>query len=95
MSEIASAVSTPERVVGLHVFNPVHIMDLVEVVRAEQTDDRTTQFAVEYVEEGKKEPIVVADSAGLATFRCGVASGLAAILMVEAGVASPPTSTLG
>ena len=89
VSEIASAVSTSERVVGLHFFNPVHIMDLVEIVRAEQTDDRTEQFAVDYVEGIEKEPIVVADSAGFATSRLGVVTGLEAIRMVEAGVASP------
>ncbi|MFW5900290.1 MAG: 3-hydroxyacyl-CoA dehydrogenase family protein, partial [Halodesulfurarchaeum sp.] len=89
VSEIASAVSAPGRVVGLHFFNPVHIMDLVEIVLAEQTDDRTEQFAVDFVEDLGKEPIVVTDSAGFATSRLGVVTGLEAIRMVEAGVASP------
>lgn len=89
VSEIASTTHSPERVVGLHFFNPPHIMDLVEVVLAEQTDSATEEFAVDYVEDVGKDPIVVADTAGFATSRLGVVTGLEAIRMVQEGVASP------
>ncbi|ADD06451.1 3-hydroxyacyl-CoA dehydrogenase [Natrialba magadii ATCC 43099] len=89
VTEMASALESPERVVGLHFFNPPHLMDLVEIVIAEQTDDRTEEFAVEYVREIEKEDVVVRDSAGFATSRLGLVTGLEAIRMVEEGVASP------
>ncbi|WP_255171777.1 3-hydroxyacyl-CoA dehydrogenase family protein [Natrononativus amylolyticus] len=89
ISEMASALETPERVVGLHFFNPPHLMDLVEIVVAEQTDEATEAFALEYVEGIEKEPVVVRDSAGFASSRLGLALGLEAIRMVESGVASP------
>ncbi|OIB57618.1 3-hydroxyacyl-CoA dehydrogenase family protein [Natrialba sp. SSL1] len=89
VTEMASALESPERVVGLHFFNPPHLMDLVEIVIAEQTDDRTEEFAVDYVREIEKEDVVVRDSAGFATSRLGLVTGLEAIRMVEEGVASP------
>ncbi|ELY89473.1 3-hydroxybutyryl-CoA dehydrogenase [Natrialba hulunbeirensis JCM 10989] len=89
VTEMASALESPERVVGLHFFNPPHLMDLVEIVIAEQTDDRTEELAVEYVREIEKEDVVVRDSAGFATSRLGLVTGLEAIRMVEEGVASP------
>ncbi|WP_459887043.1 3-hydroxyacyl-CoA dehydrogenase family protein [Halostagnicola bangensis] len=89
VTEMASALEHPERAVGLHFFNPPHIMDLVEIVVAEQTDDRTEAFAVDYVHDIDKEDVVVRDSAGFASSRLGVATGLEAIRMVEEGVASP------
>ncbi|ELY89434.1 3-hydroxyacyl-CoA dehydrogenase family protein [Natrialba taiwanensis] len=89
VTEMASALDRPERVVGLHFFNPPHLMDLVEIVIAEQTDDRTEAFAVDYVREIEKEDVVVRDSAGFATSRLGLVTGLEAIRMVEEGVASP------
>jgi 3-hydroxybutyryl-CoA dehydrogenase len=88
VTELASALDRPERAIGLHFFNPPHIMDLVEVVAAEQTSDATEETAVAYVESLGKEAIVVRDSAGFASSRLGVALGLEAIRMVESGVAS-------
>ncbi|WP_049922518.1 3-hydroxyacyl-CoA dehydrogenase family protein [Halopiger djelfimassiliensis] len=89
VTEMASVLDRPERAVGLHFFNPPHLMDLVEIVVAEQTDERTETVAVDYVRDIEKEDIVVRDSAGFATSRLGLATGLEAIRMVEAGVASP------
>ncbi|MFC7176162.1 3-hydroxyacyl-CoA dehydrogenase family protein [Halosegnis marinus] len=87
VTELASALEAPERAVGLHFFNPPHIMDLVEVVVGERTSGTTEAFAVEFVEGVGKEPVVVRDSAGFASSRLGVALGLEAIRMVETGVA--------
>jgi 3-hydroxybutyryl-CoA dehydrogenase len=88
ISAIAAEVEGPERVVGLHFFNPVHIMALVEVVRGDRTTDRVVEQAVEFAERLGKQPIVVEDSPGFASSRLGVALGLEAIRMVEEGVAS-------
>ena len=87
VTDLASALDRPGRAVGLHFFNPPHIMDLVEVVVAEQTDGTVEETAVEYVEGIEKEPVVVRDTPGFASSRLGVALGLEAIRMVEAGVA--------
>lgn len=89
VTEMASVLDHPERVVGLHFFNPPHLMDLVEIVIAEQTDERTESFAIEYVRGLDKEDIVVRDTAGFASSRLGLIQGLEAIRMVESGVASP------
>ncbi|WP_336359642.1 3-hydroxyacyl-CoA dehydrogenase family protein [Haladaptatus sp. ZSTT2] len=88
VTEIASELSSPHRAIGLHFFNPVHIMALVEVVLAEQTDDATEAAAVEFVEAIEKTPIVVTDSPGFASSRLGVTIGVEAMRMYEEGVAS-------
>lgn len=89
ISRLASDLGSPERFVGMHFFNPVHIMKLVEVVTGDQTSEETTRLAVEFARSIGKEPIVVKDSPGFASSRLGIVLGLEAIRMVEAGVASP------
>jgi len=89
VTEIASALDDPERAIGLHFFNPVHIMDLVEIVVPEWTDEATVEFAESFVAEIGKEPVLVRDSAGFATSRLGVALGVEATRMLEEGVAGP------
>lgn len=88
ISRIGEGVPGPERLVGLHFFNPVHIMSLVEVVRGERTAERVLERARQFSEALGKEPIVVNDSPGFASSRLGVAIGLEAIRMLESGVAS-------
>jgi 3-hydroxybutyryl-CoA dehydrogenase len=89
ITEIQAGLARPERVVGLHFFNPVHIMALVEVVRGGLTSDGVMDAAVAFVRALGKEPIVVKDSPGFASSRLGIALGLEAMRMVEEGVASP------
>ena len=89
VTEIASALSDPSRAIGLHFFNPVHLMQLVEIVVPEQASEQTVAFAHEYVEDIDRTPIEVRDSAGFASSRLGVALGVEAIRMLEEGVASP------
>ena len=89
ISRLARDLGSPERFVGMHFFNPVHIMQLVEVVTGERTSRETARLAVEFVRFIGKEPIVVKDSPGFASSRLGIVLGLEAIRMVEAGVASP------
>ena len=85
---IASAVRDPGRVLGLHFFNPVHAMKLVEVVTHERTGAGTVDRALAFVRQLGKEPIVVKDAPGFASSRLGVALGLEAMRMLEQGVAS-------
>jgi 3-hydroxybutyryl-CoA dehydrogenase len=88
VTKIASAARHPERVVGLHFFNPVHIMKLVEVVVAETSSDEAVEASLALARRMGKEPIRVQDSPGFASSRLGIAIGLEAIRMLEAGVAS-------
>ena len=89
ITRIARGTLRPERVVGLHFFNPAHRMKLLEVVRGESTSDPTLDTAVGLARRLGKEPIVVKDSPGFATSRLGVALGLEAMRILEEGVASP------
>jgi len=88
VTELASALDRPERLLGLHFFNPVHLMGLVEVVVAERTDDATLAVARGFVESLDKTAVEVRDSPGFASSRLGVALGAEAIRMYESGVAS-------
>jgi 3-hydroxybutyryl-CoA dehydrogenase len=88
LTAIVSALDRPERGVGLHFFNPVHIMALVEVVVAEQTADETREFAHDFVSDLGKTAVEVSDSPGFASSRLGVALGCEAMRMVDEGVAS-------
>ncbi len=89
VAAIAAATTRPERVLGMHFFNPVHIMKLVELVRHDRTGDEFLARAREAVTRMGKQPIVVNDSPGFASSRLGVVLGLEAMRMVEQGVASP------
>ncbi len=86
---IAEAMPDPRQVVGMHFFNPVHIMALVEVVRGPESSEEAVSRAREAAERMGKTPIIVRDSPGFASSRLGVALGLEAIRMVEEDVASP------
>lgn len=88
ITSIASATRRADRVIGLHFFNPVHIMKLLEVVIADQTSGQTLSSALEFARRIGKEAITVKDTPGFATSRLGIALGLEAIRMFEAGVAS-------
>lgn len=89
IARLAEAVGEPARFVGLHFFNPVHVMKLVEVVLGPGTSDATRRAAVAFVERLGKEPVVVNDAPGFASSRLGVVLGMEAIRMVEQGVATP------
>jgi 3-hydroxybutyryl-CoA dehydrogenase len=88
ISEIAAAATRPENVVGMHFFNPVHLMRLVEIVVGEHTSDATVAAVRSVAQKMKKEPIIVRDVPGFASSRLGVTLGLEAMRMVEQGVAS-------
>lgn len=88
ITEIARDSRHPERVVGMHFFNPVHVMRLLEIVVGQETSDETLQTAKEVGRRLRKEPIVVKDVPGFASSRLGVVLGLEAMRMFEQGVAS-------
>jgi len=88
VAAIAAAVRDPGRVLGIHFFNPVHAMKLVEIVAHPQVAAATVQRAVALARTLGKEPIVVQDSPGFASSRLGLALGLEAMRMLEQGVAS-------
>ncbi len=89
IDELAAAVRRPDRFLGMHFFNPVPASALVEVVVGTATGEAVRETACTWVAGLGKTPIVVRDSPGFASSRLGVALGLEAIRMVEAGVASP------
>ena len=88
LTEIQAGLRRPEQVVGLHFFNPVHIMKLLEIVKGEETSSETVETARAFGITIGKEPIVVRDSPGFATSRLGIALGNEALRMLEEGVAS-------
>jgi 3-hydroxybutyryl-CoA dehydrogenase len=88
IEEIASPLARPERLVGMHFFNPVHVMKLVEVVTHGPRSRGAAERAAEFARRLGKEPIVVRDSPGFASSRLGVVLGLEAMRMLEQGVAS-------
>ena len=88
INEVAAAAARPEQVIGMHFFNPVHIMRLVEIVVGEKTSPRAIATIRAVAERMKKDPIVVRDVPGFASSRLGVTLGLEAMRMVEQGVAS-------
>jgi 3-hydroxybutyryl-CoA dehydrogenase len=85
---IAAASGRPQQVLGMHFFNPVHIMQLLEIVVHDGTDATVLETAKQVGERMGKTAIVVKDSPGFATSRLGLVLGLEAMRMLEEGVAS-------
>lgn len=88
ITDMQAWLSRPDRFVGLHFFNPVHINPLVEVVRGGATSAATIEQSLGLAAHIGKEAVLVNDSPGFATSRLGVLLGLEAMRMVEEGVAS-------
>ncbi|MBC9002589.1 3-hydroxyacyl-CoA dehydrogenase family protein [Micromonospora aurantiaca (nom. illeg.)] len=89
IAELAAGLDRPADFVGLHFFNPVWAMALLEVVVGPATAPETTEAAVALAARLGKDPVVVRDMPGFATSRLGVTLGLEAIRMVADEVASP------
>jgi 3-hydroxybutyryl-CoA dehydrogenase len=88
LAKVFAGVAGPERCIGMHFFNPVPLMALLELVRTDATSQPTIDAVTAYATQLGKEPILVKDSPGFASSRLGVCLGLEAIRMLEAGVAS-------
>jgi 3-hydroxybutyryl-CoA dehydrogenase len=88
LSRVFDGVTNPGRCIGMHFFNPVPLMKLLELVRTDATSESVIESVKAYSKQLGKEPILVKDSPGFASSRLGVCLGLEAIRMLEAGVAS-------
>jgi len=88
VTEIASVTYRARKCVGMHFFNPVHKMKLLEVVRALETDDDTLATAVEVGKRMRKEVIVIKESPGFITSRINAMIGNEAFYMLQEGIAS-------
>jgi 3-hydroxybutyryl-CoA dehydrogenase len=87
INELAASLEYPESFLGLHFFNPVPSLALVEVVKGTLTSERTLEAALALVASIGKKAAVVNDSPGFATSRLDVCLALEAIRMLEEGVA--------
>ena len=88
ITEIAAATGRPKQVVGMHFFNPVHRMRLLEIVRALETGEETLAAACATGERMGKECVVVRESPGFVTSRINAMIGNEAFYLLEEGVAS-------
>jgi len=88
VTEMAAASGRPERFAGMHFFNPVHLMKLLELVRGLETSLETVETLRAVGARMGKEVVVVADSPGFATSRINALIGNEAFRMLEQGVAS-------
>ena len=64
ITQIAAGLSLPQNLVGIHFFNPAHIMKLVEVIKGAKTDQKIVEQSVNFVKSLKKQPVVAADAPG-------------------------------
>ena len=88
VTEIASVTYRPKKCLGMHFFNPVHKMKLLEIVRALETDDDTIAAAVAVARKMGKEPVVIKESPGFITSRINAMIGNEAFYMLQEGIAS-------
>ena len=85
ITELAAATRQPSRVVGIHFFNPVHKMQLVEVVTGRDTSPQTANSAVRFVQKIGKLPVLVKDSPGFLVNRILIPCMIEAGALFEAG----------
>ena len=88
ITEIASVTYRPRKCVGMHFFNPVHKMKLLEVVRALETDDETIAAAADVGRRMGKEVVVIKESPGFITSRINAMIGNEAFYMLQEGIDS-------
>jgi 3-hydroxybutyryl-CoA dehydrogenase len=88
LTEIASVTYRPRKIVGMHFFNPVHKMKLLEIVRALETDDDTLATAVNVGQRMGKEVVVIKESPGFVSSRINAMIGNEAFYMLQEGIAS-------
>jgi len=88
ITQISAAIPHPERVVGIHFFNPAHIMKLVEVVSGAHTSQEVAEFAYDFVKDIKKTPIMAKDSPGFIVNRVARHYYVEGLKVLEENVAS-------
>jgi 3-hydroxybutyryl-CoA dehydrogenase len=90
VTEIASVTYRTKKCLGMHFFNPVHKMKLLEIVRALETDDETISAATEVGRRMGKDVVVIKESPGFITSRINAMIGNEAFYMLQEGIASAP-----
>jgi 3-hydroxybutyryl-CoA dehydrogenase len=89
VTQIAAATSKPERVVGMHFFNPVPVLPLVEIVKAELSSQQAADAAFAFAERIGKKPIRCGDTPGFVVNRILIPILNDAVRVLDEGVASP------
>jgi len=90
ITQLASVTNRPEKVLGLHYFNPAVLMRLVEVIRAEKTSDETIQIGLDFVGKNKKVPVLVRkDTPGFIANRVNAAPQVLVNEILERGEIQP------
>jgi 3-hydroxybutyryl-CoA dehydrogenase len=89
ITEMAGATKRPSRVAGMHFFNPVHRMKLIEIVQALESAPETLEVIAEVSKQMGKETVLVRESPGFITTRVNASIGNEAFFMLMEGVASP------
>jgi 3-hydroxybutyryl-CoA dehydrogenase len=89
ITEIASVTYRAKKIIGMHFFNPVHKMKLLEVVRALETDEDAIATAAEVGKRMGKEVVVIKEAPGFITSRINAMIGNEAFYMLQEGIASP------
>src|SRR5262245_38340337 len=89
VTEVAAACERPERVGGLHFFNPPPLMRLVEVINGLRSDPALVEALTGFVKRINKHPVVAADTPGFVVNHAGRAYGPEALRIVSQGIASP------
>ena len=87
INELASTLAEPSKFLGMHFFNPVWSLQLVEIVRGDTTSEDSLRAAIQLSERLGKQVVVVRDAPGFATSRLDLAGALEAMRMLEEGVA--------
>jgi 3-hydroxybutyryl-CoA dehydrogenase len=91
VATIAATVMNPQRVVGMHFFNPAPVMKLVEVVKGDQTNDETIAIIMLLAKQMGKTPVLCKDAPGFIVNHVARPYYLEALRLMEAGVADPET----
>jgi 3-hydroxybutyryl-CoA dehydrogenase len=89
ITEIASASKYPEKVIGLHFFNPVPLMKLLEIIRGVKTSDKTLAYSLEFAKTIEKEAVIAKDAPGFIVSRLLDTFINEAVSIVQDGVATP------
>ena len=88
ITELATATNRPEKVIGMHFFNPPYAMNLVEVVKGYHTSEETLQYIVQITESLGKRPVIMTDSAGFVVNRLIAPFLNEATFLLQEGVAT-------
>jgi 3-hydroxybutyryl-CoA dehydrogenase len=88
ITELAAVLKDPSRVGGMHFFNPVHKMKLVEIVRALETSEETISVMAQVAQQMGKETVLIKESPGFITSRINALIGNEAFYMLQEGIAS-------